>query len=145
MTSFALAHSEIAHERVDAEVIAINLRTGAYFSLLGTAADGWDLLHAGSDVSTAADVLAERYGVDRARVEADLGPFAASLVQEELLAPAQESAVRAVELPPLPADSTYRPPTLEKYDDMEELLLLDPIHEVDEAGWPVMATEPREA
>ena len=26
---------------------------------------------------------------------------------------------------------------MEKYDDMQELLLLDPIHEVDEAGWPV--------
>ena len=28
-------------------------------------------------------------------------------------------------------------PTLEKYTDMEALLLADPIHEVDEAaGWP---------
>jgi hypothetical protein len=27
-------------------------------------------------------------------------------------------------------------PTLEKYMDMQALLVLDPIHEVDETGWP---------
>jgi hypothetical protein len=27
-------------------------------------------------------------------------------------------------------------PILTKYTDMKELLLLDPIHEVDETGWP---------
>ena len=27
-------------------------------------------------------------------------------------------------------------PVLEKYTDMQELLLLDPIHDVEEAGWP---------
>jgi hypothetical protein len=27
-------------------------------------------------------------------------------------------------------------PVLNKYTDMQDLLLLDPIHEVDERGWP---------
>ena len=27
-------------------------------------------------------------------------------------------------------------PVLEKFTDMAELLLLDPIHEVDDSGWP---------
>ena len=30
----------------------------------------------------------------------------------------------------------YEPPVIECYPDMQELLLLDPIHEVDETGWP---------
>jgi hypothetical protein len=30
----------------------------------------------------------------------------------------------------------YKPPAIERFDDLEELLVLDPIHEVDEAGWP---------
>ena len=30
----------------------------------------------------------------------------------------------------------YEHPVLQKYTDMEDLLLLDPIHDVDEAGWP---------
>jgi hypothetical protein len=28
------------------------------------------------------------------------------------------------------------PPVLERYTDMQELLFLDPIHDVDESGWP---------
>ena len=34
---------------------------------------------------------------------------------------------------------TRRPfemPTLEKYTDMQDLVLIDPVHQVDEAGWP---------
>jgi hypothetical protein len=30
----------------------------------------------------------------------------------------------------------YSPPKLSAYTDMQELLLLDPVHEVDDAGWP---------
>ena len=32
-------------------------------------------------------------------------------------------------------------PIIEKFTDMQELLLLDPIHEVDEKGWPHQAAE----
>jgi hypothetical protein len=34
------------------------------------------------------------------------------------------------------APQEFVEPLLQKYTDMEEMLLLDPIHEVDEHGWP---------
>ena len=37
----------------------------------------------------------------------------------------------AAELP------NFERPKLGKYTDMQDLLLADPIHEVDEQGWPV--------
>jgi hypothetical protein len=37
------------------------------------------------------------------------------------------------------AASVFAPPALEKYTDMQELLQVDPIHDVDdEQGWPKM-------
>lgn len=30
----------------------------------------------------------------------------------------------------------FETPALHKYSDMQDLLLLDPIHEVDDTGWP---------
>ena len=33
-------------------------------------------------------------------------------------------------------DATFEAPKLSKYTDMEQLLLLDPVHDVDETGWP---------
>jgi hypothetical protein len=32
----------------------------------------------------------------------------------------------------------FKPPALNKYSDMQDLLLLDPIHDVDVAGWPTI-------
>jgi hypothetical protein len=54
-----------------------------------------------------------------------------------LLAPIDREAISVV--PPRAAKPTrqYQAPTIERFDDLEELLVLDPIHEVDEAGWPV--------
>ena len=61
MPSFRPAGTDVAHERVEDEVIAINLATGAYFSLAGTAADCWTLLAAGADATAVAATVAERY------------------------------------------------------------------------------------
>ena len=30
----------------------------------------------------------------------------------------------------------FEAPSLEKYTDMQDLVLLDPVHEVDQTGWP---------
>jgi hypothetical protein len=36
-------------------------------------------------------------------------------------------------------------PVLDKYTDMQELLLLDPIHEVDASGWPKLPDDDRDS
>lgn len=37
---------------------------------------------------------------------------------------------------PNPDKLHFEEPIFHKYTDMEDLLLLDPIHDVDETGWP---------
>lgn len=141
---YSIAHADIAHQRVEDEVIVVNLQTGAYFSIREVAADAWDLLVGGIDLDAAAELIAGRYAVTAQQVAADLEPFVASLLEDGLIAEANAGSDGTVSLPPVAAGVPYAVPTLDKYDDMEELLLLDPIHEVDEAGWPVVATEPIE-
>jgi hypothetical protein len=34
------------------------------------------------------------------------------------------------------AGAVFAPPRLEVFDDLQDLFLVDPIHDVDEAGWP---------
>ena len=36
----------------------------------------------------------------------------------------------------------FEKPVIEKFSDMQEMLLLDPIHEVSEMGWPNEAEKP---
>jgi Coenzyme PQQ synthesis protein D (PqqD) len=133
----------VTHERLDDEVIAINLETGAYFAFGGVAADCWSLLVAGCDASHSAIAIAERYGVDAERSSRDVVEFvtqleAAGLITKELGA---EAAPDNVELPTPTGPLAYAAPVVDSFEDLEDLLLLDPIHEVDEAGWPIAAAE----
>ena len=63
----------ITHERLDDEVMAINLESGAYIALDDAAADCWSLLVAGASVDEIARVLAERYTVDEAGARGSRG------------------------------------------------------------------------
>jgi hypothetical protein len=54
-----------------------------------------------------------------------------------LLTPVDREPVPVESARAMKAAGEYRSPAIERFDDLEELLVLDPIHEVDEAGWPV--------
>jgi hypothetical protein len=60
------------------------------------------------------------------------------LLENGLLVALEDGAPAASPLE-LPASEMreFQPPVLESYSDMQDILLLDPIHEVDDkAGWP---------
>jgi hypothetical protein len=133
-TGYAVAGPNVLHEMIDGEVVAIQLELGNYYSLTGSAAAAWALLVAGHSHEDTSRLLREHYdapdGLDPA-----LSAFIAETVSEQLLAP--NPAVEAPEAIEFP-DGPYTTPALEKFDDMADLLLLDPIHEVDETGWPAV-------
>ena len=129
--------SWITHERLDDEVIAINMETGAYFALEGTAAECWSLAAAGVRTDAIVEVLVARFDVSAPDARRDLEALLEQLRAEALLA-ASEPVEHPPPVTPHTPRAPYSTPVLEKYDDLEELLLLDPIHEVDDAGWPVI-------
>lgn len=129
MAEYRIRVPQVVHETVDGEVVAIDFTTGSYYSLRGPAEAVWAALAAGDDGSpdTIAGTVATRYADDGDpdRVAA----FLDHLVDEGLVersGPAAEPA------------GTTDPGGLvvEKYTDMEEIILLDPVHDVSEAGWP---------
>jgi hypothetical protein len=142
---------QVTHERLDDEVIAIDLERGSYYAMVGPAADIWSTIVAGSSTAHACRVLAERYGADLDLVQPDVESFVQRLVGERLIIPRPEATepqngatpngeAMGV-LPDLVAPVRWTTPELERYDDMADLVLLDPIHEVDEGGWPKLRTE----
>jgi len=133
----------VTHERLDDEVIAINLETGIYYALVGTAADVWSALDPTETVSAIAGALAGRYDAALDEVQADVEAFVLRLEAAGLLAERATTAETRGALPPLPPDSRWVAPEFEEYRDMADLVLLDPIHQVDETGWPRLP-EPQE-
>jgi hypothetical protein len=128
---------EVVFEVVEGEVILIQLNRGTYFSLSGSGELLWGLLVAGVAVDeiVAALTAAADDGLD-SQVEADVGELVGRMLEEGLIEIVGESAAPAADRPEIPDDFTYQAAVLERYDDMQDFLALDPIHEVAEAGWP---------
>lgn len=125
-------------EVLDGEAIIVNLDSGAYYSLDGVGAVVWTAAQAGATLAGAITLVTDRYTGESQQIAADVTALIEELLGEGLLtesdAPAAESAPAAALLP---ADRPqFIKPVLQKYTDMADLLLLDPIHEVDEQGWP---------
>jgi hypothetical protein len=120
----------VIHETIDDEVVIINLDKGHYYSLDGCGARIWTGLIGGA---TVADIAASFEGAD-ATIDAGVRELTAELEAEGLIVPA-EDGFPATPLPDGPA-LAFETVKLQRYSDMEELLLLDPIHEVDQQGWP---------
>ena len=132
----------IIHETIDGEVIVIDLATGSYYSLRGSAADAWQLISrfAGLTPSKLVGSLASHFGKPREDIDPDVSHFLRRMLEESLLTTVDEHDDPRIEPAGLEHDDNparvYEPPTFEKYTDMQDLVLLDPVHEVDEKGWP---------
>jgi len=128
---------EIVHETVDGEVIAIDLGSGSYYSLAGSGPMIWELLAEGASEAEVHDTLAARFGGVET-LATDVASFLAQLRESGLIAGAEgEGEGRSVTPPPgAEGEVVYEAPRFERYTDMKDYFLLDPIHEVDTAGWP---------
>jgi hypothetical protein len=123
----------IVSEVLDGEGVMINLDTGTYYSASGVGGAIWSLLEAGAHAEEIAGWLEATWG-RRPELRADLHAYIARVLAEQLVVAAPERA--APVLPPVRARTDYVQPTLEVFQDMQDLLLADPIHDVDQAGWP---------
>jgi hypothetical protein len=130
----------VIHETIDGEVIVINLASGNYYSVKGAGAEIWDVIESspGVDRNTIAAATAARFGRSSDEIQHEIADFLEALQREELVA----ATANGIPAPPAPVNGSadgardFTPPQLEKYTDMQDLVLLDPVHEVDGAGWP---------
>ena len=123
-------------ETVDEETIIVNLDTGSYYDLNHTGGRLLEALGRGADLDGAVARLAADYGVEKGALAEAAAALVGRLEEEGIIVadadPAADSAVNGW----APPAKAYEAPALSKYTDMQELLLLDPVHEVDGAGWP---------
>ena len=136
---------DVISETIDGETIILHLGNGFYFSVGGSGAVMWQLLSQSVPERRAAEIVGGHFGVDRAEVSEAVTGFVAELAAEGLLVQADGSAATAGAVPDA-APAPWAPPTLSKFTDMEDLLLLDPVHEVSpQQGWPYVQSEGKSA
>jgi hypothetical protein len=130
-------HTYVVHETIDGETILIHLGTGTYYSLDGAGSEAWELLAPGATHESLLTAARARYLGDPGVIEMGLSGLIDELLREELLvefdAPAQPATPSRLPGGQVP----FAVPVLQAYTDMQEFMLVDPLHEVDEvAGWP---------
>jgi hypothetical protein len=140
-------HPNVVHETIDGEVVVVNLDTGSYYSLEGVGAEVWALIETCAATDEIVRDVGRRYESDRPEVERVVVGLIDELLQEGLIAADETRAAEQIAAPARRDDteiekSRFEAPTLRKYTDMQELILLDPIHQVDDTGWPDRNLEP---
>ena len=140
--NFKINEPKVMHETIDGEVILIHMDSGNYYSINLIGADIWKLV--ANNITTdqiVADILL-RYEGETNAVNESIYTFLSQLEREGLIvhddAPisSRSSTVNTKITFSDDKKPTFTSPALEIYSDMQDLLLLDPIHEVDESGWP---------
>jgi hypothetical protein len=134
---FSVANPNIVWQAFDEESVVINLESGIYYSFNLAGALIWHLIEAGASPADAADRAVQSGAPEEARGQ--ILEFCEKLLREGLIAPAPEGAEPKPASPETPLP--WAAPSLASYTDMQDLFLLDPIHDVDEAGWPSRPTQ----
>lgn len=128
----------VVYDVFDGEVMAVRNDTGTYFSMQEAASLAFQAIAAGHDLAAVAALVAGTYQQPATDVRTDLEAFVAQLREHQLVVDG-EPAEPSTPTPPA-AVGDYVAPALESYTDMQDLLLFDPIHEVEpEGGWPKVA------
>jgi len=129
----------VVHETIDDETIIIHLGTGTYYSLDGCGAEVWALIEAGAGGDQIVSAMRQSHDCEPALVDREVLELLDRLVAEGVLV--ADDATRPPTPMPEPAGApcggSFQTPTLHRYTDMQEFMLVDPLHEVDhQAGWP---------
>jgi hypothetical protein len=118
----------------DGEAAIIDLRSGAYFSLDQVGALLWPLIVTGATLETLVELAhATTDGGDD--VALGIERFMTDLVTEGLVEEVGD-VDGEVPAPTNGARIPFTAPEIQRFDDLQELLLLDPIHDVSDQGWP---------
>jgi hypothetical protein len=136
---FQINRPSVIHEILDDELVIVNLKSGSYYSLDRVGAEVWRELDGGATTEAVTAAVKRQFEGDAAAIDRAIADLLAEFQREDLIVPATTAAPEQGGAAPRGAangKAPFAPPVLHKYTDMQDLLLLDPIHEVDETGWP---------
>jgi hypothetical protein len=131
---------DVISESIEGETIILHLGNGFYFSAGGAGALAWQLLSDSVPVSRTTELVASAYETEGVDVAGAVDGFVEELRSEGLLVPAEPGTPASEGTAATGPRLSWEAPTLSKFTDMEDLLLLDPVHEVSpQQGWPYAA------
>ncbi|HUB76480.1 MAG TPA: PqqD family protein [Solirubrobacteraceae bacterium] len=138
MTGLAINGRNVVHETIDGETIVIHMGTGTYYSLEDEGSELWSLIEHGADRGALLDYSLERWDGERAEIESAVCELLDELIGDGLVVETDGATGSGpAPLPSPPGRDPFAAPVLHRFTDMQEFMIVDPLHDVDaEAGWP---------
>jgi hypothetical protein len=133
---YAVASKDIVFESFDGDAVVLDLSNGKYFGFSDSGSKVWQALSSGV---AAHALVGQAAGATTIRL-AELDGFISQLLEFGLLASAPDAPAQ-----PLSGDllaqlaNTSDPLKVDTHDDLADLIMVDPIHEVEApVGWPAV-------
>lgn len=117
-------------EDFDEEIVLIHMQSGIYYTLKGSGPAILRVFQNGCSTEDIKDFLVSRANPEWSR---NVDDYMAQLFAEGILMPTDKLPLV---LPDLSSLNVQEMPILEKFDDVSDLIKLDPIHDVSDLGWP---------
>lgn len=138
--AYQIDHSRIMFEQFEDETVLVNTENGYYYSL---SASGTEVLRLLQEGCKSGDLPRWLFGdADISQQQTPLiEDFVRQLIGEGILMErSSNNPNRLPEVPPEPACAPpipFEPPVLERFEEVRDLLMIDPVHQVDQDyGWP---------
>ena len=126
-----------AYETFEHEVVVLQTVDGTYYAFGGSAVALWEDLVSSRSIARILSALEGDARHSGNGIAGAVTSFIDTLVQEQILLPVATEAAGALRLGEAAPGQAFVPPTFEKHVDMQDLLTLDPIHDIDIVkGWP---------
>jgi hypothetical protein len=140
---FTISRPKVILENFDDETILINLDSGMYYSLNKAGSEILSLAERCTTLAEVVEALSRRYAGETEDIRAGVEHVVSQLRQEALIVP--RSVPPVVDRESVASSdgvesqkSPFIAPVLTAFGDMQEILQLDPIHDVDASGWPTV-------
>lgn len=140
---FKVNQPSVVYENFDDELVLINLDSGNYYSFEDVGAYIWERIQECSSYAEIVDGISRQYLGDAATMENAVKQFIDELLEEGLIvtngvAPTISRKIsdnsHAIEAEKQKKD--FALPVLNKFTNMQDFLLVDPIHEIDYSDYP---------
>jgi hypothetical protein len=142
---FQLNSPSVVCDIVYDDVVLVNLESGAYYSTEKVGTTIWQQLDQGQSIGEIIQTISGQYAGDIQEIEKNVYNLIGQLLGEGLIVPGNATRpkmAKAASSNNMQASSKqnqkqpFEGVILHKFVDMQDLLLLDPVHEVDDSGWP---------
>ncbi len=120
---------DFIYEDFEDEIVCLQFKKGIYYSIRGSAPLILRMFENALTLEIFFETIGKKFGPDRKKEFRDFITF---LCDENILAVAETGEEYIPDVPEMISD----PVIYEKFDDVSDLVKLDPIHDVTDLGWP---------